>query len=92
VPTLDRAVLERQPAIPLEAKAGEHLAFPLGAESHNPLDAFKRTKANVRFWHLADIDAAFENVRFWGYSGHALRAFASSAFESERTSLPRVSP
>jgi hypothetical protein len=51
VPTLDRAVLERQPAIPLEAKAGEHLAFPLGAESHNPLDAFKRTKADVRFWH-----------------------------------------
>ena len=55
MPTLDRAVLERQPAIPLEAKAGEHLAFPLGAESHNPLDAFKRTKADVRFWHLADI-------------------------------------
>jgi hypothetical protein len=21
---------------------------------------------NVRFWHLADIDAAFENVRFRG--------------------------
>jgi hypothetical protein len=21
---------------------------------------------NVRFWHLADIQAASENVRFWG--------------------------
>jgi len=21
---------------------------------------------NVRFWHLADIDVASENVRFWG--------------------------
>jgi hypothetical protein len=66
VPTLDRAVLERQPAIPLEAKAGEHLAFPLGAESHNPLDAFKRTKADVRFWHLADISQVRPNVRFRG--------------------------
>ena len=21
---------------------------------------------NVRFWHLADINAASQNVRFWG--------------------------
>jgi len=23
-------------------------------------------RANVRFWHLADIDPASENVRYWG--------------------------
>ena len=28
------------------------------------------SKANVRYWHLADIDAAGERVRFRGQSGH----------------------
>src|SRR5215831_14962863 len=27
---------------------------------------------NVCFWHLADIDADAEHVRFWGQSGHGL--------------------
>ena len=27
---------------------------------------------NVRFWHLADIDAASKNVCFWGQSGHCV--------------------
>ncbi len=26
---------------------------------------------NVRYWHFADIYTGSENVRFWGYSGHA---------------------
>jgi len=26
--------------------------------------------SNVRYWHLADICAPSENVRFRGYSGH----------------------
>jgi hypothetical protein len=26
--------------------------------------------ADVRFWHLADIDAEDEHVCFWGQSGH----------------------
>ena len=27
--------------------------------------------ANVRLWHLADIDAEAEHVRSWGLSGHS---------------------
>jgi hypothetical protein len=27
--------------------------------------------ANVRYWHLADINAASQNVAFRGESGHA---------------------
>ncbi len=38
---------------------------------------------NVRFWHLADMDAASENVRFWGKAdirdGHLRASVASGA-------------
>jgi hypothetical protein len=46
-------------------------------------------KPHVRLWHLADITAEPNDVRFWGNSGHGLKRLVMSAADPKRTSAAK---
>ena len=41
--------------------------------------------ADVRYWHLADIELCSANVRFWGVKRPSLFALPMSAYDPKRT-------
>jgi hypothetical protein len=92
----EEAPEEHLRGFPKSMRPGPPTGWPKPQNTTTQEDTYKVAKSplvpnhglDVHFWHLADIDADAEHVRFWKASGHALtKAFLCRGGPYDLTSV-----